>query len=240
MAKILAIETSGSNCGIGIWSTENEPIIIEENGSKIHSEKLPLLAQEVLANSNLSLNDLDDTVAVQVTANLTDFYQYPVDNGTVLLNATGANIWLVCDPADTDGDGYVGECWEDTNGSGALEIPPTPGADTQNDDLGLTCSVCSGNGGFWNYDDSDGGEFNAGVSIPTKNGIKWISGTNKSDIGRLYQWITLILGMKYPVYKWGKNVGYGTQQHIHEIYKNGITSHHRKSFEPIKSLIHKK
>ena len=49
-----------------------------------------------------------------------------------------------------------------------------------------------------------------------------------------------ILGMKYPVYKWGKNVGYGTQQHIHEIYKNGITSHHRKSFEPIKSLIHKK
>ena len=31
MAKILAIETSGSNCGVGIWSTENEPIIIEEN-----------------------------------------------------------------------------------------------------------------------------------------------------------------------------------------------------------------
>ena len=59
MAKILAIETSGSNCGVGIWATENEPMIIEENGSKIHSEKLPLFVQEVLANSNLSLNDLD-------------------------------------------------------------------------------------------------------------------------------------------------------------------------------------
>ena len=109
---------------------------------------------------DVGINDLDDTVAVNITANLQDFYQYPVADGDVLINAPGANVWSVCDPGDTDGDGYVGECWEDTNGSGALEIPPSFAADTQNDDLGNTCSVCTANGGFWNYDDSDTGSFN--------------------------------------------------------------------------------
>ena len=47
------------------------------------------------------------------------------------------------------------------------------------------------------------------------------------------------LSNKYPSYDWSSNAGYGTKKHIQEIYKNGITSHHRKSFEPIKSLIHK-
>ena len=47
------------------------------------------------------------------------------------------------------------------------------------------------------------------------------------------------LSFFYPQYAWGKNVGYGTKLHIEQIYKKGITDHHRKSFEPIKSLIHK-
>ena len=47
------------------------------------------------------------------------------------------------------------------------------------------------------------------------------------------------LAYKYPYYFWEKNAGYGTQQHIKQIHKQGITIHHRKSFEPIKSLIHK-
>ena len=54
-------------------------------------------------------------------ANLTDYYQYAVDNGTVILNAPGANVWLVCDPEDTDADNYVGECWEDLNGNGVWD-----------------------------------------------------------------------------------------------------------------------
>ena len=37
--------------------------------------------------------DLDDTVAVSITGNLTDYYQYPVDDGTILLSAPGANVW---------------------------------------------------------------------------------------------------------------------------------------------------
>ena len=44
----------------------------------------------------------------------------------------------------------------------------------------------------------------------------------------------------YPHYDWSSNSGYGTKKHIEQIHKNGITVHHRKSFEPIKSLIHSK
>ena len=48
------------------------------------------------------------------------------------------------------------------------------------------------------------------------------------------------LSYNHPSYNWSSNAGYGTKKHIEEIYKNGITIHHRKSFEPIKSLIHSK
>ena len=43
---------------------------------------------------------------------------------------------------------------------------------------------------------------------------------------------------KYPEYLWEKNAGYGTKKHIENIYRFGPTIHHRKTFEPIKSLIH--
>ena len=48
------------------------------------------------------------------------------------------------------------------------------------------------------------------------------------------------LSSKNPLYGWSSNSGYGTKKHIDQIYKNGFTTHHRKSFEPIKSLIHSK
>ena len=48
------------------------------------------------------------------------------------------------------------------------------------------------------------------------------------------------LSKKYPYYDWSSNAGYGTKKHIEQIHKKGITIHHRKSFEPIKSLIHSK
>ena len=48
------------------------------------------------------------------------------------------------------------------------------------------------------------------------------------------------LSFKFPDYDWSSNAGYGTKKHIEQIYKKGITIHHRKSFEPIKSLIHNK
>lgn len=48
------------------------------------------------------------------------------------------------------------------------------------------------------------------------------------------------LSNQYPSYNWSSNAGYGTKKHIEEIYAKGITIHHRKSFDPIKSLIHNK
>ena len=47
------------------------------------------------------------------------------------------------------------------------------------------------------------------------------------------------ISFQFPDYNWEKNAGYGTKKHIQQIYKKGVTNHHRKSFEPIKSLIHK-
>ena len=46
------------------------------------------------------------------------------------------------------------------------------------------------------------------------------------------------LSIKFQDFGWEKNAGYGTKMHIENIYRFGPTIHHRKTFEPIKSLIH--
>ena len=45
------------------------------------------------------------------------------------------------------------------------------------------------------------------------------------------------LSKKYKNYKWEKNFGYATKQHLKAIQNLGITKHHRKTFMPIASLI---
>ena len=45
------------------------------------------------------------------------------------------------------------------------------------------------------------------------------------------------LAREYPGYGWDSNSGYGSKQHIEAIHEIGITPHHRRSFEPVKSLI---
>ncbi len=47
-----------------------------------------------------------------------------------------------------------------------------------------------------------------------------------------------ILSKNHKDFGWDKNAGYGTKMHIENIYRLGPTIHHRKTFEPIKSLIH--
>tara|TARA_A100001015_G_C14890007_1_gene672016 strand:- start:274 stop:828 length:555 start_codon:yes stop_codon:yes gene_type:complete len=42
------------------------------------------------------------------------------------------------------------------------------------------------------------------------------------------------LGKKFREYNWDKNCGYGTKQHLKAIKNLGVTSHHRKTFSPIK------
>ena len=39
-------------------------------------------------------------------------------------------------------------------------------------------------------------------------------------------------GLKYPGYKWEKNSGYGTKEHIEAIQRLGVTPIHRTSFNP--------
>lgn len=41
----------------------------------------------------------------------------------------------------------------------------------------------------------------------------------------------------HPEYEFSKNKGYGTKSHIEAIKKYGIIKEHRKTFEPIKSMI---
>ena len=43
----------------------------------------------------------------------------------------------------------------------------------------------------------------------------------------------------YPEYGFAHNAGYGTAEHLSALTKHGITPIHRKSFEPVKSLINK-
>ena len=39
------------------------------------------------------------------------------------------------------------------------------------------------------------------------------------------------LSAEHPEYKWEKNSGYGTKEHLAAIIKYGLTKHHRKSFK---------
>lgn len=43
----------------------------------------------------------------------------------------------------------------------------------------------------------------------------------------------------YPGYGFAKHAGYGTAQHIEAIHTLGITPEHRRTFEPVKSMVKK-
>ena len=45
------------------------------------------------------------------------------------------------------------------------------------------------------------------------------------------------LAKKYPKYRWNKNFGYGTTNHLHGLKKYGVTKHHRKKFKPIHKIL---
>ena len=48
------------------------------------------------------------------------------------------------------------------------------------------------------------------------------------------------LGKKFPKYKWDKNFGYGTFDHIDGLKKYGVTKHHRKNFKPVHNILMQK
>ena len=45
------------------------------------------------------------------------------------------------------------------------------------------------------------------------------------------------LSKKYPKYRWNRNFGYGTLDHLKMLKKYGITKHHRKNFKPIHNIL---
>lgn len=45
------------------------------------------------------------------------------------------------------------------------------------------------------------------------------------------------LDLKYPLYGFAKHKGYGTKAHLTAIYEHGPTPIHRKSFQPVKSML---
>ena len=45
------------------------------------------------------------------------------------------------------------------------------------------------------------------------------------------------LGKNFPEYKWNKNFGYVTEEHLKSLKKYGITKHHRKKFKPVHNIL---
>ena len=45
------------------------------------------------------------------------------------------------------------------------------------------------------------------------------------------------LALKYPVYGWESNVGYGAKRHRDAMAAQGVTAHHRRSFAPLRQWL---
>ncbi len=45
------------------------------------------------------------------------------------------------------------------------------------------------------------------------------------------------LAVRHPGYGWQRNAGYGTPEHRRGLAKLGVTTHHRRSFAPIRKLL---
>ena len=68
--------------------------------------------------------------------------------------------------------------------------------------------------------------------------IKCISAA--SIVAKVYRDLLMIkLSKKYPKYKWHKNFGYGTFQHLNALKKFGVTSYHRKTYKPVHNILSK-
>ena len=62
-----------------------------------------------------------------------------------------------------------------------------------------------------------------------------------SIIAKVHRDLFMIkLDRKYPGYRWNKNFGYGTKDHLLGLKKYGVTKHHRKKFKPIHNILIKK
>ena len=82
----------------------------------------------------------------------------------------------------------------------------------------------------------DGNRYTAHNSIPyqciVKGDLKFFSIAAASILAKTYRdHLMRELGKEYPNYGWETNVGYPTTSHRQGILKQGITPHHRKTFQ---------
>ena len=54
---------------------------------------------------------------------------------------------------------------------------------------------------------------------------------------KLQEIFMIKLGKKFPKYRWNKNFGYGTDDHLNGLKKYGVTKHHRKKFKPVHNIL---
>lgn len=85
---------------------------------------------------------------------------------------------------------------------------------------------------------------NAGIniSIPQKTIVKGDANSLSIGAASILAKVTrdrlmCDLGKAHPQFQFSKHKGYGTTQHRREIQEHGLISEHRKSFEPMRSLI---
>lgn len=56
---LLAIESSSTICGAGIFSNNHPPIMVEKKGNRIHAELLPVFIDDLLNDYNHSIKSFD-------------------------------------------------------------------------------------------------------------------------------------------------------------------------------------
>ena len=114
---------------------------------KEYKEPKITISKVYTKRGDAGLTDLDDTVQIAIQANLIDTYEYPVNGGTVVLNAPGGIISSVCDPADTDNDGFIGCCdsFDVIGGTGSGSGDGVCDIVSEFE----SCSDCVANGGTW-------------------------------------------------------------------------------------------
>ena len=83
------------------------------------------------------------------------------------------------------------------------------------------------------------------TSIPQtsiiKGDAKSISIASASIIAKVTRdRMLVLLDKEHPEYDFKHNKGYGTKKHVEALYKYGVLKEHRKSFEPVKSIVEKK
>lgn len=49
--------------------------------------------------------------------------------------------------------------------------------------------------------------------------------------------LMVALDAAHPGYGWGRNMGYGTREHLTALRAQGVTPHHRRSFAPVRAVL---